>query len=79
MYRTRSWAQQRRGDTREQLSAAGWLDGGTTTLWRAIAPRRAQGKGKLGAGQVGYLEKRLWDPGTAAETRRRLGSMVAAL
>jgi hypothetical protein len=32
----RSWAQQYRGDTGEQLSVVGWLDGGATTLRRAI-------------------------------------------
>jgi hypothetical protein len=57
-----SWSQQWRGDTGEPQSVTSWLDGGATTLQRAIAPRQEQERGKLGAGQVGYLENRLWDP-----------------
>jgi hypothetical protein len=62
MWQTRSRAQQRRRGAGGQLTAAGWLGGGATTLRRAIVSIQEQRKDKLGAGKVGYLERRFQDP-----------------
>jgi hypothetical protein len=78
-WRTRSWARNWRRSTGGWRSAARWLGGGAAQLQRAIAHIQGQKRKKYGQGEVGYLERGLWDLWTAAGTWWGLGSTAVGL